>query len=68
MEEKGMRGRNISEDRTFLNCRLPSPVSVLEHSSFAESCNSSDSADSNNSTGGNRCAFTIVYVVHIAMS
>ncbi|KAK6146216.1 hypothetical protein DH2020_020085 [Rehmannia glutinosa] len=37
---------NISHDRKLLDCRLPSPVSVLEHSPFADSCNSSDTADS----------------------
>ncbi|XP_057785596.1 uncharacterized protein LOC131003137 [Salvia miltiorrhiza] len=47
--------KSISEDTTFLNHRLPSPVSVLEHSFFPESCNSSDSAGSNRCTeGGNK--------------
>lgn len=58
-----MSDSNISHARKLLDCRLPSPVSVLEHSSFADSCNSSDAADSN-STGGKRCASTIVQVVH----
>ncbi|KAH6769620.1 hypothetical protein C2S52_014423 [Perilla frutescens var. hirtella] len=50
--EKGMSRRTISEDGTFLSCRLPSPVSVFQHSSFTESYNSSDGADSNHVTGG----------------
>ncbi|KAL8481408.1 hypothetical protein ACS0TY_027788 [Phlomoides rotata] len=45
---QGMCGRNIIEDQSF---RLPSPVSVLELSSFSGSCHSSDSTESNHSTG-----------------
>ncbi|KAI3469318.1 hypothetical protein Pfo_025981 [Paulownia fortunei] len=56
VEEMGMRGRNKSKDRTVLDCRLPSPVSVLEHSSFTESSNSSDTADSNSTGGGKQCS------------
>ncbi|KAG6431410.1 hypothetical protein SASPL_109489 [Salvia splendens] len=55
---EGMSGqKNISLDKTFLNYRHPSPVSVFEHFSFTESCNSSDSAESNRGTegGGNKC-------------
>ncbi|KAL1548157.1 hypothetical protein AAHA92_16429 [Salvia divinorum] len=52
---EGMSGqKNISLDRTFLSLRHPSPVSVLEHFSFTESGNSSDSAESNRG-GGNKC-------------
>ncbi|KAL0323414.1 UNVERIFIED_CONTAM: hypothetical protein Sangu_1960700 [Sesamum angustifolium] len=47
---------NISQARKLLDCRLPSPVSVLEHSSFADSWNSSDSADSNSTGGGKQCS------------
>lgn len=46
--------RNGSEAKKLLDCRLPSPESVLEHSRFGESCNSSDTADSI-STGGKSC-------------
>lgn len=38
--------RSDIEAKNFLDCRLPSPLSVLEHSPFAESCNSSEIADS----------------------
>ncbi|THG15892.1 hypothetical protein TEA_022378 [Camellia sinensis var. sinensis] len=40
-----------TEARKLLPCRHPSPISVLEHSFFTESCNSSDSADSNSIEG-----------------
>lgn len=50
--------KNLAEERTFLNHRLPSPVSVLEHSSFTESCNSSDSADSNHAVEGTQLALS----------
>lgn len=50
---QGMSGqKNISLDMAFLNYRHPSPVSVFEHFSFTESCNSSDSAESNRGTEG----------------
>ncbi|KAL0457466.1 UNVERIFIED_CONTAM: hypothetical protein Slati_1085800 [Sesamum latifolium] len=52
VEETSMHGRGTSIDRALLDCRLPSPVSVLEHSSFADSCNSSDATDSNSTGGG----------------
>lgn len=64
MQEKGMSGHKITEDRTFLSCRLPSPVSVLEYSSFTESYNSSDSAD-NHGTGNTIHAFNIFYAARI---
>ncbi|KAK6146211.1 hypothetical protein DH2020_020080 [Rehmannia glutinosa] len=47
---------NISHDRKLLDCRLPSPVSVLEHSPFADSCNSSDTADSYSMGGSKQCS------------
>ncbi|KAI3459238.1 hypothetical protein Pfo_015901 [Paulownia fortunei] len=53
LEEMSMSDSNISQATKLLDCRLPSPVSVLEHSSFADSCNSSDTAESN-STGGSK--------------
>ncbi|PIN19235.1 hypothetical protein CDL12_08088 [Handroanthus impetiginosus] len=50
--ETGVQGRIISDQRKLLDCRLPSPVSVLDHSSsFGE--NSSDTVESN-STGGSK--------------
>lgn len=42
-----------AEARNLLDCRHPSPVSILEPSFSTESCNSSDSTDSN-SIEGNR--------------
>lgn len=39
------------EGRKVFGSRFPSPISVLEHSFLTESCNSSDTAESNN-TGG----------------
>ncbi|KAK4405498.1 hypothetical protein Sango_0556300 [Sesamum angolense] len=56
VEETSMHGRGTSIDRTLLDCRLLSPVSVLEHSSFADSCNSSDATDSNSTGGGKHCS------------
>lgn len=47
--------RNNVEARKLLDYQFPSPVSVLEHSIFAESCSSSDTADSIN-TGGKSSA------------
>lgn len=44
--EMNRNPRNDIEAKNFLDCRLPSPLSVLEHSPFAESFNSSDAADS----------------------
>lgn len=64
MQEKGMSGHKITEDRTFPSCWIPSPVTVLEHSSVAESCNSSDSAD-NHGTGNTFHVFNIFYAARI---
>ncbi|KAL3626574.1 hypothetical protein CASFOL_030123 [Castilleja foliolosa] len=47
---------NTSADRILLDCRFSSPVSVLEHFPFAESCNSSDTADSNSTGSGKNCS------------
>ncbi|KZV22325.1 hypothetical protein F511_05279 [Dorcoceras hygrometricum] len=38
---------STSQSKISIDRRLPSPVSVLEHHSFLESCNSSDTASSN---------------------
>ncbi|KAL2454954.1 hypothetical protein Adt_47542 [Abeliophyllum distichum] len=43
---------NGTETKMFLDCRLPSPVSVLDNSSVTESFNSSDTAESNSTGGG----------------
>ncbi|CBI22919.3 unnamed protein product, partial [Vitis vinifera] len=40
-----------AEARNLLDCRHPSPVSILEPSFSTESCNSSDSTDSNSIEG-----------------
>ncbi|XP_017230537.1 uncharacterized protein LOC108205204 [Daucus carota subsp. sativus] len=44
-------GSNSSEVKNLLGCRHPSPVSILEHSIFAESSNSSDTGDSTSTEG-----------------
>ncbi|KAL0367785.1 UNVERIFIED_CONTAM: hypothetical protein Sradi_3668600 [Sesamum radiatum] len=58
LEDMSMSDSNISQARKVLDCRLPSPVSVLELSSFADSWNSSDSADSKSTevVGGKQCS------------
>ncbi|KAH6785927.1 hypothetical protein C2S51_038382 [Perilla frutescens var. frutescens] len=56
LDETSMSDGNISQARKLLNCRLPSPVSVLEHSSFTDSCSSSDTADSNITGGSKQCS------------
>lgn len=56
LEDTSTSDGNISQDRKLLDCRLPSPVSVLEHSSFADSCSSSDTADSNITGGSKQCS------------
>ncbi|KAL2464172.1 uncharacterized protein Fot_52128 [Forsythia ovata] len=43
---------NGTETKMLLDCRLPSPVSVLDNSSVTESFNSSDTAESNSTGGG----------------
>ncbi|KAL5782191.1 hypothetical protein ACOSP7_007220 [Xanthoceras sorbifolium] len=47
---------NHLDSRQFLDCRNPSPVSVLEPSFSTESCNSSDSADCSSSEGSKLCS------------
>ncbi|XP_059291000.1 uncharacterized protein LOC132044522 [Lycium ferocissimum] len=42
-----------STDRKVFGSRFPSPISVLEHSFLTDSCNSSDTAESNN-TGASK--------------
>ncbi|KAK4433884.1 hypothetical protein Salat_0551100 [Sesamum alatum] len=56
LEDMSTSDSSISQARKLLDCRLPSPVSVLEHSTFVESWNSSDSADSNSTGGGKQCS------------
>ncbi|XP_075506616.1 uncharacterized protein LOC142543315 isoform X1 [Primulina tabacum] len=55
LEEIGKGSSDISEDRKLLYCQLLSPVSVLEHSSSADSCNSSET-DSNSTGGSKQCS------------
>ncbi|TXG71634.1 hypothetical protein EZV62_000213 [Acer yangbiense] len=47
---------NHHDSRQFLDCRNPSPVSVLETSFSTESCNSSDSADFSSTEGSKLCS------------
>lgn len=52
VEEMDECSTNKVETRNLLDCRHPSPDSVLEPSFFsAESCNSSDSTNSNSTQG-----------------
>ncbi|KAL6571614.1 hypothetical protein OROHE_003257 [Orobanche hederae] len=55
-EESSMSYSNISQASKLLDCRLPSPVSVLELSPFAESWNSSDTTDSNSMGVSKQCS------------
>ncbi|GER46874.1 phosphatidylinositolN-acetyglucosaminlytransferase subunit P-related [Striga asiatica] len=45
--------RTIFGERTLLDNRLPSPVSVFDHISITESSNSSETTDSSTTRGGN---------------
>ncbi|XP_047960310.1 uncharacterized protein LOC125205430 [Salvia hispanica] len=56
LEKTSTSDGNISRARKSLDPRLPSPVSVLEHSSFPDSCSSSDTADSNSTGGSKQCS------------
>ncbi|KAL2459692.1 hypothetical protein Fot_54436 [Forsythia ovata] len=55
-EEADHRGSMVSEAKNLLDPWLPSPVSVLEQSSFEESCCSLDTVDSNSTTGSRQCS------------
>ncbi|CAI9779737.1 unnamed protein product [Fraxinus pennsylvanica] len=48
---------NRTETKMLLDCRLPSPVSVLDHSSFTESFASSDTAESSTVGGKQYTSF-----------
>ncbi|KAK1591176.1 hypothetical protein Q3G72_003422 [Acer saccharum] len=50
---------NHHDSRQFLDCRNPSPVSVLETSFSTESCNSSDSADFSSTEGSKLCSSSV---------
>ncbi|KAM3338154.1 hypothetical protein P3S68_031371 [Capsicum galapagoense] len=52
-EELSEYGSSEFECRKVFGSRFPSPISVLEHSFLTESCNSSDTAESNN-TGASK--------------
>uniref|UniRef100_A0A5B6YL43 DUF4378 domain-containing protein n=1 Tax=Davidia involucrata TaxID=16924 RepID=A0A5B6YL43_DAVIN len=54
VEEMDEHSSNDAEARKLLDCRLPSPISVLDPSFLSESCNSSDSADSNSTEGSKK--------------
>ncbi|XP_042022846.1 uncharacterized protein LOC121770115 [Salvia splendens] len=56
LEETRISDGNISRARKLLDRRLPSSISVLEHSSFPDSCSSSDTADSNSTRGSKQCS------------
>ncbi|KAL1539134.1 hypothetical protein AAHA92_27795 [Salvia divinorum] len=56
LEETSTNDGHMSRARKLLDCRLPSPVSVLEHSLFPDSCSSSDTADSNSTRGSKQCS------------
>ncbi|CAA0834843.1 Unknown protein [Striga hermonthica] len=58
-EEFSMTDSYISQADKSLDCRLPSPVSVLDLSPHAESCNSSDTAESNIVGGNKQCSSSI---------
>ncbi|GER27655.1 fatty acid reductase 4 [Striga asiatica] len=58
-EEFSMTESYISQADKSLDCRLPSPVSVLDLSPCAESCNSSDTLDSNIVGGSKQCSSSI---------
>lgn len=48
-----------NDTRKLFHYRHPSPISVLEPSFPSESCNSSDSADSNNTEGSKLCSYVL---------
>ncbi|GER31492.1 sacI homology domain-containing protein / WW domain-containing protein [Striga asiatica] len=54
--------RTIFGERTLLDNRLPSPVSVFDHISITESCNSSENTDSS-STRGKRCLLSFNFLI-----
>lgn len=56
LEEMSTSESNISHARKLIDYRHPSPVSVLEYSSFANSWNSSDTGDST-SMGGKKFVY-----------
>uniref|UniRef100_A0A6N2MYS1 DUF4378 domain-containing protein n=1 Tax=Salix viminalis TaxID=40686 RepID=A0A6N2MYS1_SALVM len=53
-----------NDSRQLLNCRRPSPVSVLEHSFSTESSSSLDSTDSCITEGSRHCSSIQVQEVH----
>ncbi|KAK9287681.1 hypothetical protein L1049_016119 [Liquidambar formosana] len=56
MDEMDQCSSNHIEAKQLLDCRHPSPVSILEPSFSTESCNSSDSMDSNSTEGSKQCS------------
>ncbi|KAL3634640.1 hypothetical protein CASFOL_021694 [Castilleja foliolosa] len=57
--ESSMCDSNILQATKSLDYRFPSPVSVLEISRFAESCNSWDTADSNSMGDSKLCSSSV---------
>ncbi|KAG5555211.1 hypothetical protein RHGRI_012677 [Rhododendron griersonianum] len=56
MDKMDECGSNDTEARKLFQYRHPSPISVLEPYFPSESCNSSDSADSNSTQGSKQCS------------
>ncbi|KAJ4722064.1 DUF4378 domain protein [Melia azedarach] len=55
VEEMDECSMNHLDVKKLLDCRHPSPVSILEASFSTESCNSSDSVDSSSTEGNKQC-------------
>ncbi|KAL8490574.1 hypothetical protein ACS0TY_022551 [Phlomoides rotata] len=68
LEEMSSHDSNISQARKMIGCHNPSPVSVLEHSPFAESCNSSDTTETNSSSGTGSKQFSSVQAQEVVDS
>ncbi|KAL7080876.1 hypothetical protein ACP275_14G005600 [Erythranthe tilingii] len=56
LEEMSTSESNTSQARNLIDYRLPSPISVLEYSSFANSWNSSETGDCNSIGGNKQCS------------
>ncbi|KAL7220765.1 hypothetical protein ACSBR2_013620 [Camellia fascicularis] len=54
-----------TETITLLQCRHPSPISVLEPSFQTESCYSSESADSNSIEGGSKHCLSSIQAIEV---
>ncbi|KAL7123784.1 hypothetical protein ABFS83_14G005600 [Erythranthe nasuta] len=56
LEEMSTSESNASQAKNLIDYRLPSPISVLEYSSFANSWNSSETGDFNSIGGNKQCS------------